>query len=236
MKVEVWSDIMCPFCYIGKRHYEAALKQLGDTTDIELEWKSFQLDPSIPKGEKLGTVYQYLAERKGLSEDQAREMTGNVAGMASQAGLELDFEHAVVANSFDAHRLVHLAQAHKLGNTVKEKLFRAHFNEGRDIADPTVLIQIGIEIGLAAAEVEDVLRSNQYADEVERDIREARLIGVTGVPLFVFDRKYAISGAQPVAVFRQKLGKSIAEWRAEHPVIKLDVSEGPSCGADGVCD
>ncbi|QNL51875.1 DsbA family oxidoreductase [Olivibacter sp. SDN3] len=235
MKVEVWSDIMCPFCYIGKRHYEAALKQLGDTTDIELEWKSFQLDPSIPKGEKLGNVYQYLAEKKGLSEDQAREMTGNVASMALQVGLELDFEHAVVANSLDAHRLIHLAQAHKLGDTVKEKLFQAHFNEGKNIADLTVLIHIAVKAGLDAAEVEAMLRSNQYTDEVEQDIREARLIGVTGVPLFVFDRKYAISGAQPVAVFRQKLEKSLAEWRAEHPVVKLDISEGPSCSADGVC-
>jgi len=236
MKVEVWSDIMCPFCYIGKRHYEAAFKQFGEATDIELEWKSFQLDPTIPKGEKLGTVYQYLAASKGLSEDQAKEMTGNVASMALQAGLELDFDHAVVANSFDAHRLIHLAQTHKLGNAVKEKLFQAHFNEGKDIADPAVLTQIGVEAGLDNEEVDAMLRSDQYAEEVEQDIQEARQIGVRGVPFFVFDRKYAISGAQPVAAFHEMLEKSFAEWRAEHPVVKLDVSEGPSCSTDGVCD
>jgi len=227
---------MCPFCYIGKRHYEAALNQFAEATDIELVWKSFQLDPTIPKGEKLGTVYQYLAASKGFSEEQAREMTNNVANMALQAGLELDFDHAVVANSFDAHRLIHLAQTHQLGNAVKEKLFQAHFNEGKDIADPAVLTQIGVEAGLGQVEIDAMLRSNQYAQEVEQDIQEAQQIGVRGVPFFVFDRKYAISGAQPVANFRQLLDKSFAEWRAAHPVVKLDISEGPSCSTDGICD
>ena len=236
MKVEVWSDIMCPFCYIGKHHLEAALKQFDNAAAIELVWKSFQLDPTIPKGEKPGTVYQYLAASKGLGEDQAKEMTNNVANMALQAGLELDFDHAVVANSFDAHRLIHLAQAHQLGNAVKEKLFQAHFNEGKDIADPVVLTQIGEEAGLRRAEIDAMLHSDQYAQAVEQDIQEARQIGVRGVPFFVFDRKYAISGAQPVAAFNQMLDKSFAEWQIAHPMVKLDVSEGPSCGTDGVCN
>ncbi|SEM20320.1 protein disulfide-isomerase [bacterium A37T11] len=236
MKVEVWSDIMCPFCYIGKRHYEAALGQFGEADNVELEWKSFQLDPCIPaEGQQL-TVYQYMAERKGFSVDQAKEMVGNVASMALQAGLVLDFDHAIVANSFDAHRLIHLAKTHNLGNVVKEKLFRAHFNEGKDIADATVLQQIGMEAGLGAAYVEAMLGSDQYAHEVAQDIEQARKIGVRGVPFFVFNDKYAISGAQPVENFRQTLEKSFAEWRAEHPERKLDVSEGPSCSADGVCD
>ncbi len=227
---------MCPFCYIGKRHFEMALKDFAHAADIKLVWKSFQLDPTIPKGAKLGTVYQYLAASKGLSEDQAREMTGNVADMASQAGLQLNFDQAVVANSFDAHRLIHLAQAHQLGQIVKEKLFQAHFNEGKDIADPTVLTQIGVEAGLDNTEVTAMLHSEEYTAEVERDIQEARQLGVRGVPFFVFDRKYAISGAQPVTAFREILDKSFAEWRAEHPVVKLDVSEGPSCSTDGLCD
>ena len=227
---------MCPFCYIGKHHYEAALEQFGNSEAIELEWKSFQLDPSIPKGKSLGTLYQYLAASKGFSEDQAREMTGNVASMALQAGLELDFDHAVVANSFDAHRLIHLAQSYKLGNLVKEKLFQAHFNEGKDIADSAVLTEIGVAAGLDRAVVTAMLSSEQYAVAVQQDIQEARQLGVRGVPFFVFDRKYAISGAQPVAAFREMLAKSFAEWREEHPEPKLDVSEGPSCNADGLCE
>lgn len=227
---------MCPFCYIGKRHYEKALKEFAHAGAIELVWKSFQLDPTIPKGAKLGKVYQYLAASKGLSEQQAKDMTGNVADMASQVGLQLDFDQAVVANSFDAHRLIHLAQTHQSGHIVKEKLFQAHFNEGKDIADPAVLTQLGVDAGLDKEEVVTMLRSDRYAAEVEQDIQEARQLGVRGVPFFVFDRKYAISGAQPITAFREILDKSFAEWRAEHPVLKLDVSGGPSCSADGVCD
>ena len=236
MKVEVWSDIMCPFCYIGKHHYEAALQQFGESENIELEWKSFQLDPDIPKDTQYENIYQYLADRKGISREQAKQMTAGVAQAGKPEGVELNFEQSVVANSFDAHRLIHLAQQQNLGNPFKEALFHAHFAEGKDISDHATLVVLGEEVGLEGTAIEAVLNSDQYAYEVSQDAQEARNIGVRGVPFFVFNRKYAISGAQPPEAFLQTLEKSFAEWRVENPKVQLDVQEGPSCSPDGKCD
>ena len=235
MKIEVWSDIMCPFCYIGKKHFETALKQFSDADAIDLEWKSFQLDPHMPRNPEYKNTYHYLAERKGMSYDEAKQMTAGVAQAGAQAGITLNFEHAIVANSFDAHRLVHLAQTMGLGSELKAALFRAHFTDGKEINDHKTLIELGKAVGLTETAVAAVLDSNQYSDEVAKDIREAREIGVRGVPFFVFNRKYAISGAQPPEAFLQTLEKSVAEWRAENPKVALTVTEGPSCGPDG-CD
>lgn len=235
MKVEVWSDIMCPFCYIGKHHYEKALKQFSNAANIDLEWKSFQLDPELPKATSYSDTYQYLAERKGMTYDQAQQMTAGVSEAGKQAGLELNFEQAIVANTFDAHRLIHFAHTKQLGSALKEALFRAHFTDGKNIGDPAILLALGEEIGLESAAVGHVLESDQYAYEVTQDIQEAQNIGVRGVPFFVFNRKYAVSGAQPVDVFLETLQKSFAEWQAAHPPVILNVNEGPSCSPDGTC-
>src|SRR5690606_25592142 len=176
------------------------------------------------------------AASKGMSYNEAKQMTAGVSRAAASAGLTLDFEHAVVANSFDAHRLVHLARAKGLAGTVKESLFRAHFTEGKDINNRDTLIAIGTEAGLAEAEVTTVLDSDKYNDEVASDIREARDIGVRGVPFFVFNRKYAVSGAQPPEVFVQTLEKSFDEWRAANAKVTLTVTGGPTCDPDGRCD
>ncbi len=236
MKIEIWSDIMCPFCYIGKKHLETALKQFSDAEAIEVVWKSYQLDPHIPRNPEYKNTYQYLAESKGMSYDEAKQMTAGVAQAAARAGLTLDFERAVVANSFDAHRLVHLSQTHGLADRVKDSLFRAHFAEGKDINNREVLAAIGTAAGLAENEVTALLDGDRYGDEVAHDIREAREIGVRGVPFFVFNRKYAVSGAQPPDVFSQTLEKSFAEWRAGNPKVTLTVTEGPTCGPDGRCE
>lgn len=236
MKIEVWSDIMCPFCYIGKKHLETALKQFNDAEEIDVEWKSYQLDPYIPRNPHYKNTYQYLAESKGMSYDDAKQMTAGVAQAGAQAGVTLDFERTVVANSFDAHRLIHFAQTKGFADAVKESLFRAHFTEGKDINNREVLIAVGNAAGLAEAEVVAVLDSDRYGDEVAQDIREAREIGVRGVPFFVFNRKYAISGAQPPEAFLQTLEKSFAEWRAENPKVTLTVTEGPACSPDGQCN
>ncbi|WP_353182009.1 DsbA family oxidoreductase [Parapedobacter lycopersici] len=235
MKVEVWSDIMCPFCYIGKHHYERALQQFADAAAVELEWKSFQLDPTLAKNTPYGDTYQYLSDRKGISLAQAEEMTANVARAGAEAGLQFHFDRAIVTNTFDAHRLLHFAKARQLGNALKEKLFHAHFTDGKDVADTATLVALAGETGLDTGDAQQVLQSNQYADEVAADIREARQIGIQGVPFFIFNRKYAISGAQPTAVFLQTLEKSFAEWRADNPRVTLEVSEGPSCSPDGTC-
>lgn len=236
MKIEVWSDIVCPFCYIGKRNFETALQQFEEAQSIKLEWKSFQLDPELPKGTTYADTYRYLAERKGMSIAQAKEMTVGVAATGKNAGVALNFEKAIVANTWDAHRLMHLAQSKGAGSRVKEALFRAHFTDGKDISAPGTLVELGKEAGLEETAVSAMLSSDTYAHEVAQDIQEARNIGIRGVPFFVFNRKYAVSGAQPPEVFLQTLQKSFTEWRAANPGTFLDVTEGPSCSPDGSCD
>jgi predicted DsbA family dithiol-disulfide isomerase len=214
MRIEIWSDVMCPFCYIGKRKFETALGNFAHKDAVEVAWKSFQLDPDL-KPVPGRSVDQYLAERKGWPLDHARELNDRVTRSAKAVGLNYDFDKAVVANSFDAHRLVQLGKARGRGDAVEEGLFRAYFTEGGDIADPATLIAIGEEAGLEAAEVEAMLKEGAYADEVRRDLLEARQVGVTGVPFFVIDRKYAISGAQESAVFLRVLEQTWRERQAE---------------------
>ena len=236
MKVEVWSDIMCPFCYIGKRNYEAALKQFADSNHIEIEWRSFQLDPTIPmQVGKKENVYQYLAERKGMSLEQSMQMHESVVQMARKAGLTYNFDKAVVANSFNAHRMIQLAKTKGLGDEAEERLFYAYFTEGKDFGDPKILAELGKDIGLTQEDVNQSQTSEAYALKVKQDIQEARNIGVTGVPFFVFNRKYAVSGAHPSTVFLQTLEKTYSEWRKDNPQIKLEVLDGPVCTPDGEC-
>ncbi|KAF2515045.1 DsbA family oxidoreductase [Flavobacterium zhairuonense] len=200
MKIEIWSDIMCPFCYIGKRQLESALKQFPNE-NIEIEWKSFQLDPSItPQPGK--DVYSYLAERKGMSVEQSVEMHKNVTERAKSVGLDYHFEKAIISNSLEAHRIIHLAKTKNLGDEMEEIFFRAYFTEGRDLNDGPTLLELGEKAGLKKEEVLEVLQNDHlYLRDVEHNIKEAQEIGVQGVPFFVFDRKYAISGAQPVEAF-----------------------------------
>lgn len=243
MKVEIWSDIMCPFCYIGKRRYETALSQFGHKGYVETVWKSFQLDPTIPEYfDRSVNVYQYLADRKGMSYEQSLKMHLNVVQMAKDAGLEYNFDKAVVANSYKAHRMLQLAKDKGKGDEAEERLFSAYFTEGKDFGSTEVLISLGNDIGLTAGEVTEALTEDLYANRVEEDIQEAREIGVTGVPFFVFNRKYAISGAQPSEGFLQALEKSFAEWRKENPLSPFefiseagDQTTGQVCTPEGNC-
>lgn len=200
MKIEIWSDIMCPFCYIGKRQLESALAEFPND-QFEIEWKSFQLDPTItPQPEK--NVYTYLAERKGMSVEQSKEMHKGVAERAKSVGLDYNFDKAVISNSLTAHRVIQLAKTQNLGDEMEEIFFKAYFTEGRDLNDGPTLIELAEKAGLSKDKVLEVLESeNLYVKEVEHDISEAQEIGVQGVPFFVFDRKYAVSGAQPVETF-----------------------------------
>lgn len=200
LKVEIWSDVMCPFCYIGKRRFEAALEGFAHQGNVEITWKSFQLDPGL-EAMPGRSVNEYLMERKGWSLGEARSAHDRVTRMAKAVGLTYDFDKAVVANSFDAHRLVQLGKSRGKGDAVEEALFRAYFTEGRDISDPDALAAIGKAAGLDEAEVRAMIVGDAFAAEVERDLLEARQIGVTGVPFFVFDRKYAVSGAQESQAF-----------------------------------
>jgi predicted DsbA family dithiol-disulfide isomerase len=232
MKVEIWSDVMCPFCYIGKRRFESALQQFPFKDQIEIEWKSFQLNPDI-KFEPGKHINQFLAEHKGISVERAKEMNDYVTNMAAAEGLRYNFDKAVVANSFDAHRFSHFAAKHGKGDAAEESLFKAYFTEGKNISDRDTLVQLGEDIGLNKEEVKQALESNAYAKEVQGDISEAEALGVRGVPFFVLDRKYAVSGAQSADAFVQALDRSFSEWKKENN--NLTTIEGQVCTPDGDC-
>jgi predicted DsbA family dithiol-disulfide isomerase len=210
MIVEVWSDVMCPFCYIGKKKFETALAQFAHKDEVEIRWKSFQLDPDV-KADDAKNYTTFLAQKKGMSLEQVKGMFDNVTNVAAEVGLRLDFDKAIVANSFDAHRLTHLAAQYGKKVAAKEALFIAHFTEGKDIADHSVLLEIAHSIGLEKSEVADMLKSDLYAQEVNQDIQEAAQLGISSVPFFVINRKYAISGAQDSSVFLGALKKAFEE-------------------------
>lgn len=191
---------MCPFCYIGKRRFEKALEEFEHKDAVEVTWKSFQLDPEMQNNTGL-SLNEYLAERKGISVERSGQMHAQMTATAAQLGLEYNFDKAVIANSFDAHRLGHLAKANGLQDKMEEALFKAYFTDGQNIADHDTLLKIGTLIGLEAEAIKQTLNSNQYADAVKHDIYEASQVGVRGVPFFVLGDKYAVSGAQPTETF-----------------------------------
>ena len=235
MKIEIWSDVMCPFCYIGKRNFEKALTQFTEKEKIETVWKSFQPDASVPDI-ATESYEEYLVKRKGLSAEQVKGMLQNVTQMAREAGLDYHFNRSVMVNSLKAHRLIQFAKTRKLGDEAEERLFHAFFTEGKSIADIDTLTQLGVEIGLDATELQVAFTDERYAYQVNQDIQEARQIGVNGVPFFVFNRKYAISGAQPPQAFLETLRKSFDEWQKLNPQPKLNIQQGNSCSIDGVCE
>jgi predicted DsbA family dithiol-disulfide isomerase len=235
MKVEIWSDVMCPFCYIGKRRFEKAMQQFAGRDKVQVEWKSFQLNPHMQTNPNIN-INEYLAEAKGWTLDYARKVNDHVTQMAAEMGLVYDFDKAVVANSLNAHRLSHLAKKHNLGEAAEEALFRAYFTEGKNIDDNDTLVEIGAAIGLDANEVRSVLETDTFTAEVKQDIDEAQRLGIQGVPFFVLNSKYGISGAQSVEVFTQTLEKSFNEWQQENAKPFLSVVEGESCSPDGDCN
>ncbi len=216
LKVEIWSDMVCPFCYIGKRRFEVALNKFSHADDIEVVWHSFQLNPElVVDNEVHQNVYNYLAKAKGISYEQSLRMHEGVVNMAKEDGLDYRFDRAVVANSQNAHRVMQMAQKIGLGDKAEELLFRGYFTEGKDLNNVNILAQIGAEIGLDATAVTKMLQGNDYIEEVRADMLEASKIGINGVPFFVFDRKYAVSGAQSVDTFIQTLHTSHASWQMD---------------------
>lgn len=234
MQVEIWSDVMCPFCYIGKRRFEKALQQIPGKENIEITWKSYQLSPDM-ETDPSKNINQYLSEHKGISREHAEQMNDQVTRMAAGEGLVYNFDKAIVANSMNAHRFSHFAKQYGKQNEAEELLFRAYFTDGKNTDDQNTLIELGNEIGLDPVKLKSVLESKQYTDEVRADILEAQQIGVRGVPFFVFDRKYAVSGAQESQAFSQVLEKSFDEWKAQNPILNLEVSEGQVCTPDNGC-
>ena len=228
MKVEIWSDVACPWCYLGKRRFESALAQFEHRDQVEVTWRSYQLDPSAPQTSDV-TVNQMLAKKYGMSIEQAKSANNQLSELGAEAGLDYHFEKAQYGNTFDAHRLIHLAARHDLQDAAKERFLKAYFSEGVAIGDHDTLIKLISEVGIDPEEARAVLISDDYAEEVRADERRARMFGVNGVPFFAIDEKYGISGAQPTEVFSEVLEKV---WGEEHPLIKV------SSGAQdaGVCD
>jgi len=210
MEVEIWSDVMCPFCYIGKRRFENALENFEYSDEVKITWRSFQLNPDMETDPDVN-INEYLAEAKGWSQDQAQQMNQRVTDMAADEGLEYNMDQAVVANSFDAHRLVQFSKDRGKANEMEEALFKAYFTDGKNIADHQTLIALAEGIGIDPTEAKSILESEKYANTVKHDIQLAQNINITGVPFFLFNRKFAVSGAREAEVFLKALKQS---WNA----------------------
>ncbi|WP_153723181.1 DsbA family oxidoreductase [Sporosarcina cascadiensis] len=233
MKIEVWSDYVCPFCYIGKRRLEQALKQTGLEGQVDVQFKAYQLDPHTPvaSGQSL---LEGLAAKFSVSRTEAENMMKNIEELAGTVGLHYQTDKMTTSNTLDAHRLAKLAQQHGKEAQVTERLLHGYFAEGEQIDTEEVLLAIAEEAGLDAERTKAVLRSDDFKDEVQTDIEEARQIGVQGVPFFVINRKYAISGAQSAETFAESLKKAAKEESVQ-PSLKVLGEENLQCN-DGSCD
>jgi predicted DsbA family dithiol-disulfide isomerase len=239
VQVEVFSDVVCPWCYIGKRRLEQALGQFAHADDVTVTFRSFQLDPSTPK-DVTGTLTERLADKYGVGLEQAKAMNERVTGVASSVGLDFHLDEAHPANTLDAHRLLHFAAAHGKQAELKERLMRAYFTDGEILGDADTLVRLAGEVGLDEAAARDVLAGEAYATEVAADLSLARSFGISGVPFFVLDRKYGISGAQEAAVLVQALEQA---WSEANPLTMVTAGRtggtpgdtaGDDC-ADGSC-
>ncbi len=210
MQAEIWSDVICPWCYIGKRRFEKALAQFGQRENVNVIWRSFELDPNAPP-QYPGTLEELLARKYGVSPQQAAAMNARVTASAREIGLEYRLADAHPGNTFDAHRLQHLATARQLGDRATERIMHAYFREGLAVSDRTALARLAPEFGIAESDALAMLESDDYSGAVRADESRAAEFGITGVPFFVFDEKSGISGAQPVEVFAEALQQAWAD-------------------------
>jgi predicted DsbA family dithiol-disulfide isomerase len=228
LRVDIWSDIACPWCYVGKRRFEQALQQL-DNTPVELHWHSFELDPGAPARVPEARQAERLAKKYGMSVQAAEQRMAHLSQLAQVEGIRFDFDQLKPGNTFDAHRVLHLAAARGQQDAVKERFLKGYLCEGLPIGEREVVARLAREAGLDAEEVEATLASNAYADEVRADEAQAAALGIHGVPFFVIGQRYGISGAQPAELLRRALEKAQAELAAAEP----ELVEGAACGPDG---
>jgi predicted DsbA family dithiol-disulfide isomerase len=230
MHVEIWSDIACPWCYVGKRRFEAALAEFEQRDRVTVTWRSFELDPSAPRVREVDAA-THLAHKYGTSRDEALEMQRRMTDAAAGEGLQFRFDLARGGNTFDAHRLLHLARAHGLQDTLKERLMRGYLSEGEPIGDPDALERLAVGAGLPADEVRELLDGDRYAAEVRADERTAAEIGINAVPFFVVDRAIGASGAHPPQALVRLLREA---WEAsELRAVPVAEAGGPACDIDG---
>ncbi|WP_336930004.1 DsbA family oxidoreductase [Acinetobacter tandoii] len=228
MRVDIWSDVVCPFCYIGKKRLEAAAEQAG--VELEVHWHSFELDPEAPLRQEISNS-ERLAQKYGRTLAEVEDMQRNIAAMAAAEGIEFNWENANSGNTFNAHRIIHLAQSKGLGSEAKEAFFYSYMTQGLPIGERETIEDVAARIGLNPVEVDDVLNSDEYADFVKFDQEVARdQLNVTGVPFFVFDQRVALAGAQPREVFLQVLEKAM-----ETAQDTDTVPDANQCDVDGQC-
>jgi predicted DsbA family dithiol-disulfide isomerase len=227
MKVEIWSDIACPWCYIGKRRFESAVAQLPHP--VEVTWRSFELDPGAVAGRARSdrSYAERLGAKYGKTVEEAQGMLDSMTATAATEGLDFHFERVQAGNTFDAHRLLHLAADRGVQDALKERLVHAYFTEGAPVDDHPTLVRLAVEAGLDRDEAAQVLTAGTFADEVRADEAEAHALGITGVPFFVLDRRYGVSGAQSAEVLLNALREA---WDSQSPLTLVDA--GPSCDGD----
>jgi len=232
MRVEIWSDVVCPWCYIGKRRFEAALARFEHRDEVEVVWRSFELNPGAPSSAAMqGTYAERLAGKYGMSVAQAEQRLDHMTQMAAAEGLDFHFELARGGNTFDAHRLLHLALARGVQDALKERFDRATFSEGLSVSDRDALTRLAVEVGLDEAEVTEVLASGTFGDAVRGDEAQAQAYDITGVPFFLVDGKFAISGAQDPALLLRVLDHAWSE-RARVTVFAGGDEPGGACEGD----
>jgi predicted DsbA family dithiol-disulfide isomerase len=210
MKVEIWSDIACPWCYVGKRRFEQALGRFEHRDDVEVVWRSFELDPDAPRSVGMPQD-ELLAKKYGMPIERAREMNARMTSEAAKEGHDFHVDRVQVGNTFDAHRLVHLAAESGKAEAMKERLMRAYFTEGESVGDPATLERLAAEVGLDETSVRDVLGGDRFAADVRADESRARSFGISGVPFFAIDERYGVSGAQPPDVLLEALRQAHTE-------------------------
>ena len=228
MQVEIWSDVVCPWCYVGKRRFETALASFEHRADVEVHWRSFELDPDAP-AIRDGDPVQRLADRYGMTRAQALAADARLTDMAAAEGLEFHLDTARGGNTFDAHRLLHLAADKGIQDAVKERLMRAYFSESEPVGDPEALTRLAVDAGLDEIDVKTVLTSDRYAADVIADEQQAAAYGISGVPFFVVDGRYGVSGAQPPDVLLQTMRTAYAE---AHPLTMVTTSADAACEGD----
>jgi predicted DsbA family dithiol-disulfide isomerase len=231
MQVEIWSDVVCPWCYVGKRRFEQALARFPHADDVEVIYRSFELDPGAARS-RTGTHDEHLARKYGLTVERARELNQQMTATAAAEGLEFRFDRMRGGNTFDAHRLLHLALERGVQLDLKERLLRATFTDGRPVADHDALARVAVDAGLDEGEVRQVLASDGYADAVRADEQQAAAYGITGVPFFVVDGKYGVSGAQPADLLLQVLERAYDDNR---PLTIVDNTDHAASCDDESC-
>jgi len=228
MRVDIWSDVICPWCYIGKRRFETALGRFAHRDQVDVVWHSFELDPTAP-AHRPGTLADHLSKKYGMTPQQAVDANAKMTGLAAAEGLEYHLERAQPGNTFDAHRLLHLAHQHGVQDEMKERLMRGYFSEGMAVGDPGDLVAAGVDAGLDKDEVRAVLDGDAYAEEVRADEATASSLGISGVPFFVLDQRYGVSGAQPPEAILAALNQA---WEQAAPTATAagdQACDGDSC-------